>query len=108
MFGGLHKFHHLPERPDPVGGEAPLPAENPDKYDTVIRKFDEYFTKRDPQLMLRAKFWLHLKREPAQSFDSWVMTIKERAAECKFPHPNFWNKQLGIKLPSHAQTTVQS
>ena len=63
-------FTYLPERPDPVGGEAPLPAENPDKYDTVIRKFDKYFTKQDPRLMLREKFWLHLKREPAQSFDS--------------------------------------
>ena len=35
--------------------------------------------------MLREKFWLHLKREPTQSLDSWVVTVKERAAECKFP-----------------------
>ena len=80
-------FTYLPERPDPTGGEAPLSAENTDKYDTVIRKFDKYFAKRDPQLMLREKFWLHLKCEPAQSFDSWVMTIMERAAEYKFPPP---------------------
>ena len=59
-------FTYLPERPGPAGREAPLPAENPDKYDTVIRKCDKYFMKRDPQLMLREKFWLHLKREPAQ------------------------------------------
>ena len=33
--------------------------------------------------MLREKFWLHL--EPTQTFDSWVVTVKERAAERKFP-----------------------
>ena len=60
------------------------PAENT-KYDKVVDKFDQYFTKRDPQLMLREKFWLHLKREPGQSFDSWVNTVRERAGECKFP-----------------------
>ena len=35
--------------------------------------------------MLREKFWIHLKREPTQTFDSCVVTVKERAAECKFP-----------------------
>lgn len=35
--------------------------------------------------MLRETFWLHLKRESTQSFDSWVVTVKERADECKFP-----------------------
>ena len=83
-------FTYLSERPDPAGGEDPLPAESPDNYDTVIYKFNEYFTKRDPQLMLREKFWLHLKREPTQSFESWVMTIRKRAAGCNFPL-NFWN-----------------
>jgi len=51
----------LPERDDPAGGEDKLPAENPDNYATVMSKFDEYFQKRDPQLMLREKFWVHLK-----------------------------------------------
>ncbi|XP_048579732.1 uncharacterized protein LOC125561017 [Nematostella vectensis] len=54
----------------------------------VIEKFDQYFTKRDPQLMLREKFWFQLQREPNQSFDSWVITVRGRAAECKFP-PEF-------------------
>ena len=54
-------------------------------YDTIISKFDDYFTKRDLQLMLRERFWFHLKREPGQSFDSWVNAVKEKAAECKFP-----------------------
>ena len=54
-------FTYLPERPDSAGGEAPLAAEGPDKYDTVIRKFDEYFMKQDLQLMFREKVWLHLK-----------------------------------------------
>jgi len=35
--------------------------------------------------MLREKFWIHLKRGPTQNLDSWVVTVKERAAECKFP-----------------------
>ena len=71
-------FVYLPERDDPAGGEAKLVAENPDKYATVLAKFEAYFQKRDPQLMLRKKFWLHLRREPAQTFDSWVVTVKDR------------------------------
>ena len=51
----------------------------------VVAKCDAYFTKRDPQLMLREKCWFHLRREPGQSIDSWVNTVKENAAECKFP-----------------------
>ena len=78
-------FTYLPERDDPAGGKDKLPAENSENYATVTAKFDEYFQKRDPQLMLREKFWIHLKREPTQTFDSWVVTVKERAAECKFP-----------------------
>ena len=78
-------FTYLPERDDLAGGKDKLPAENSDNYATVTAKFDEYFQKWDPQLMLREKFWIHLKRVPTQTFDSWVVTVKERAAECKFP-----------------------
>lgn len=78
-------YTYLPECDNPAGGEEKLPAEDSNNYATVVAKFDEYFQKGDPQLMLREKFWLHLKREPTQAFDSWVMTVKERAAECKFP-----------------------
>ena len=90
-------FTYLPERPDPADGEAPLPAESPGKYNTVIRKFDEYFMKKDSHLVLRERFWLHLKREPAQSFDSWVVTIREQAAECKFP-PEFLEQAIRDKI----------
>ena len=71
--------------PNLVEGEDPLPGEDRNDYATVVGKFDAYFTKRDPQLMLRERFWLHLKREPGQSFDSWVNTVRECANECKFP-----------------------
>ena len=53
-------FVYLTERDDPARGEAKLPAANPDNYATVLAKFEAYFQKRDPQLMLREKFWLHL------------------------------------------------
>ena len=86
-------FVYLPERDDPAGGEAKLSAENPDIY----AKFEAYFQKRDPQLMLREKFWLHLRREPAQTFDSWVVTLKERATECKFPF-DFYEQAVRDKL----------
>ena len=76
-------FEFLPRRPNPDGGDE-LGAENKNDYATVIDKFDAYFTRRDPQL-LREKFWLHLKREPGQSFDAWVNVVQEKAAECKFP-----------------------
>ncbi len=45
-------FQFLPERENPAGGEN-LPAENSEDYATVVGKFDLFFTKRDPQLMLR-------------------------------------------------------
>ena len=90
-------FVYLPERDDPAGEKDKLPAENPDNYATAITKFDEFFQKRDPQLMLREKFWLHLKREPTQTFDSWVVTVKERAAECKFP-ADFYEQAVRDKL----------
>ena len=74
-----------------------LQAENPANYATVLAKFLAYFHKWDPQLMLREKFWLHLRREPAQTFNSWVVTIKERASECNFPI-DFYEQALRDKL----------
>ena len=53
-------FVYLPDHEDPAGGQVKLPAGNPDNYSTVV-KFEAYFQKRDPQLMLRQKFWLHLR-----------------------------------------------
>ncbi|PFX26147.1 hypothetical protein AWC38_SpisGene9202 [Stylophora pistillata] len=91
-------FIYLPERDDPAGGEDKLPAENPDDYATVLAKFDEYFHKRDTQLMLREKFWLHLTRDSTQTFDSWVVTVKERAAECKFPANFYEQATMTMKL----------
>ena len=35
--------------------------------------------------MLREKFRLHLKGDQTQTFASWVVTVKEKAAGCKFP-----------------------
>ena len=66
-------------------------------FDIVVEKFDAYFTKRDPQLMLREKFWFHLRREPGQSIDSWVNTVKEKAAECKFP-PDYAEQAVRDKV----------
>ena len=89
-------FQFLPERENPAGGEN-LPAENSEDYATVVGKFDLFFTKRDPQLMLREQFWYQLQRDPTQSFDSWVVNVKERAAECKFP-PGFAEEAVRDKL----------
>ena len=47
--------------------------------------------------MLREKFWLHLRGEPVQTFDSWVVTAKETASECKFP-VDFYEKAVRDKL----------
>ena len=63
----------------------------------VVATFDAYFTNRDPQLMLREKFWFHLRREPGQSIDSWVNTVKEKAAECKFP-PDYAEQAVRDKV----------
>ena len=63
----------------------------------VVAKFDAYFTKRDPQLMLREKFWFNLRREPGESIDSWVNTVKEKAAECKFP-PDYAEQAVRDKV----------
>lgn len=89
-------FRFLPERQNPAG-EDNLPAENRYDYDTVISKFEDYFTRRDPQLMLREKFWLYLRRESGQSFDSWVNTVRQKAQECKFP-TDFVDQAIRDKL----------
>ena len=47
--------------------------------------------------MLREKLWFHLKREPTQTFDSWVVTVEERAAEGKFP-ADFYEQAVRDKL----------
>ena len=44
----------------------------------AVEKCDAYFGKRDPQMILREKCWFHLRREPGQSIDSWVNTVKEK------------------------------
>ena len=78
-------FTFLPQAPNPIQGQPPRQAEDPNHYDTVLKKYADYFGKRDPQLMLREKFWYHLNREPSQTLESWVLAIKKLAAECKFP-----------------------
>ena len=81
----FQNFTYLPERADPDGEDGDrLPAENRDNFDTVVNKFAEFFHKRDPQLMLREQFWLHLNRQPDQNFDAWLRLVKEKAAACKF------------------------
>ena len=59
-------------------------TESRDDYATVLRKFEAFFNRRDPQLMLREKYWYSLHREEGQSFDSWVRTVKDKATACKF------------------------
>ena len=81
----FQNFTFLPERADPNGEEIDrLPAESRDDYNCVVNKFAEFFHKRDPQLMLREQFWLHLNRQPDQNFDAWLRLVKEKAAACKF------------------------
>ena len=43
-----------------------------------------FFTKKDPQLLLREQFWYHFTRQPEQSFDCWLRVVKEKATACKF------------------------
>ena len=62
-----------------------------------MAKFDEHLQNRDPQLMLREKFWVHLKRQPTLTFHSWVVTAKERAKACKFP-AHFYEQAVRDKL----------
>ena len=63
-------FHFAPTTPSTEEGEEQfrIPGEDRNNYATVIGKFDVYFTKRDPQSVLREKFWLYLKRDAEQSF----------------------------------------
>ena len=46
--------------------------------------------------MVREKCWFHLRREPGQSIDSWVNTVK-KAAECKFP-PDYAEQAVRDKV----------
>ena len=84
---------------------APTPfRDNP--YETVLEKYADYFGRRDPQLMLREKFWFHLKREPSQTLESWVLTIKKLAAECEFP-ATYMNQAVRDKLTFSCQNRVE-
>ena len=47
--------------------------------------------------MLRDKFWFHLKREPLQTLESWVLAMKKLAAECKFQSTDM-NQVVRYKL----------
>ena len=78
-------FVFLPAAPNPIQGQPPRAAEDPNHYVTVVQKYNEYFGKRDPQLLLREQFWFHLKRGPSQTLESWVLAVRKFAAECKFP-----------------------
>ena len=71
-------FVFQPERLDPDNANRRLPAESRDVYAVVVRKFNEFFNRRDPQLMLREQFWYHLGREGSQTFDAWLRTVKEK------------------------------
>ena len=90
-------FTILPARHNPIQGQPALPMENPNHYETVLEKYADYFGRRDSQLMLREKFWIHLKREPSQTLESWVRAIKKLAADCKFP-PTYMNQAVRDKL----------
>ena len=90
-------FTFLPARPNPIQGQPALPMEDPNHYETVLEKYADYFGRRDPQLMLREKFWFHLKREPSQTLESWVLAIKKLATECKFP-ATYMNQAVRDKL----------
>ena len=90
-------FTFLPARPNPIQGQPALPMEDPNHSETVLEKYADYLGRRDPQLMLREKFWFHLKREPSQTLESWVLVIKKLAAECKFP-ATYMNQAVRDKL----------
>ena len=74
-----------------------LATEDDKDYATVIRKYTEYFGKRDPQMMLREQFWMHLKRDPSQTFENWLLTVRKCAQNCKFPN-DFAEQAIRDKL----------
>lgn len=76
--------NYLPEHDDRGRGEAKLLARNPDNYATVLAKFEAYFKRGDVKPMLREKFRLHLRREAAETFDSWVVIVKEGPPNASF------------------------
>ena len=92
-----HSFTFLPARPNPIQGQPALPMEDPNHDETLLQKYADYFGRRDPQLMLREKFWFHLKREPSQTLESLVLAIKKLAAERKFP-PTYMDQAVRDKL----------
>ena len=52
----FENFTYLPQRHNPEDADHPVPAESRDNYATVTRKYDDFFKRRDPQLMLREQF----------------------------------------------------
>ena len=105
----LANFHFAPRTPNLEEGGDPIPGEDRNNYVSVVGKYDAYFTKRDPQLMLREKFWLHLRREPGQGLDSWINTVRERATVMNASsRRSFRNRLYEIRLPFHAMKITQN
>lgn len=74
-------FVCLPERGDTEGGKDNLRSVQIRSYH---RKVWWILSKTGSPTDATRKTCLHLKREPTQTVDSWVVTVKERVAECKF------------------------
>ena len=76
--------NYLPEHDGRARGETKLLARNPDNYATVLAKFEAHFKTGDVKLMLQERFRLDLRRKPAETFDSWVVIVKEGPPNASF------------------------
>lgn len=60
-----------------------LVAEDAEKFNTVIKHFDEYFKPKKNTVIARYKFF-NCKQQENESIDSFVTNLKNLAKECSF------------------------
>ena len=74
------------EAEEGVEGAAAVAPEDPEDYETILAKFDEYFSgrKRDRRVQHRVYFWGHLQRGKNQTLAEYAREVAEAAQKCQY------------------------
>ena len=78
----IYKSFKFDQPPQPTD-DVPNPIDPKDDFQTVLRKFDEYFIPRKNTIHERTKFYQRSQRE-GESVECFVRSLRELAEHCYF------------------------
>lgn len=78
----IYKTFRFPARPAATE-QVPNPIDPRDDYDTVLKKFDEYFVPKRNTIHERAKFYQRVQQS-GESIEAFVRNLHELATHCGF------------------------